>query len=111
MGSISRRIGSTTQIVTAGDASGDITSSVQDISAQRHLAVQVDWDGTPAGNLQLQVSNDGVSWFDQGSPVATGGAPGVAMITEQFAPWSKARLFFDWTSGAGTLNAFATVKE
>ena len=111
MGSIARKIGSTAQIVTDGDASGDVTSSVQDISAYRHLAVQADWDGDPVGDLQLQVSNDGVAWFDQGSPVATGGAAGVAMLTEQFAPWSRVRLFFDWTSGAGTLNAFATVKE
>ena len=111
MGSIAKRIGRTFQVITAGDTSGDLTSDVVDIAAYRHLSIQASWTGTTDGNLQLQVSNDGLSWFDQGTPVATGGAPGVAMITEQFAPWAKMRLFFDRTSGTGLMNAFATTKE
>ena len=111
MGSIAPRIHVATQIFDDGDMSGDITSTVLDLTAFRHLAIQAVWAGVPVGNLQLQVSNDGSTWTDQGSPVAGGGGAGSTMITEQFAPWAQARLFWDFTSGTGTLQAYAIIKE
>jgi hypothetical protein len=108
---IARKIDKQEQIVASGDMSGDITSSVVELAAYRNQAIQAVWTGSPVGNIQMEVSNDGTNWFVQGSPVAAGGSAGTAMFTVQFAPWAKSRLFFDFTSGTGVLNAFSIVKE
>ncbi len=106
-----RKIDVQAQIFTDGDMSGSIESTPVSLQAHRHLAIQAVWTGTPTGDLQLQVTVDGVTWFDQGSSVATGGGPGDTVFTEKDAPWLKARLAFVFTSGTGTLNAFSIIKE
>lgn len=99
------------QIFTAGDMSGSIQSTPVPLVAHRHLAVQAVWTGVPVGNLQLQVTVDGITWTDQGSPVAAGGGAGDAVFSETNAPWLQARLAYVFTSGTGVLNAFSITKE
>ena len=111
MGTIAPKIGREIQVVVDGDMGADVPSDPINLLAYNKIAIQAVWTGTPSGDLILEVSNNGTNWTAQGSPVATGGAPGDAMITEQFAPWTYARLFFDRSGGTGVLNAFATVKE
>ncbi len=108
---VARKIHTQQQIVTAGDMSANVVSSAFNILAYRSFSLHAEWAGSPAGNLQLQVSNDGSNWFDQGSPVAAGGAAGEEMFSEQFSPWAYARLDYDSTSGTGTLNVYAIAKE
>ncbi len=98
------------QIFTAGDMSGSIQSTPVLLAAHRHLAIQAVWTGEPFGDLQLQVTVNGVTWTDQGSSVAAGGAAGNAVFSE-VAPWEQARLAYVFASGTGVLNAFSITKE
>ncbi len=106
-----RKIDVQAQIFINGDMSGDIESAEVSLLAHRHLAIQAIWTGVPVGDLQLQVTVDGTTWFNQGSSVAAGGAAGDAVFTEKDAPWLKARLIWDFTSDTGVLNAFSIIKE
>lgn len=98
------------QIFTDGDMSGTIISLEVPLLAFRSLSVQAIWTGTPTGNLQLEVSNDGSTWAAEGSSVATGAAAGDSMFTATVAPWQRARLVFTFSAGTGVLNAFAIAK-
>ena len=99
------------QIFTAGDMSGSIQSTPVRLVAHTHLAIQAVWTGVPVGDLQLQVTVDGVTWTDQGSSVAAGGDAGDAVFSEANAPWAQARLAYVFVSGTGVLNAFSITKE
>lgn len=106
--------------------SADITSEVTIIQKLSMISYSVEWTGTaPVGNLYIQVSND-YSLFPDGEvnnpgtwnnvPVTvTGAIPisgnadnGFIDITEISA--YAMRLFYDATSGIGTMNAVATGK-
>jgi len=108
---VAPKIDNQEQIVTDGDMSGDVTSAVVEIAAYRHQAVQAVWTGTPAGNLQLEASNDGTDWTARGSPVAAGGAAGSHVFVETYAAWAKTRLKYTSSSSTGVLQAFSIVKE
>jgi hypothetical protein len=108
---VARKIHQQAQIVTDGDLSANLTSAAFNILAYRSFSLHAEWTGVPVGDFQLQVSNDGSNWFDQGSSVAAGGGADEAMFSEQFSPWAYARLDYTSTSGTGTLNVFALAKE
>ena len=93
------------KIVTSGDMSSNIASSVVDLSITNGYAIQAIWTGSPEGNLKLQISNDEINWTDIGeSVVATGGTAGSTMWLEPSAMYDKVRVVYEATSGSGTLN-------
>lgn len=111
------------QTVTSGDMSGDITSAVTNIQFLDNVGIQLNFAGTPTGNFFVQISADyeqdaqgnvvnAGNWISltlSPSPVASGSADNIYIdITQISAPWI--RVFYDRTSGTGTLNAFITAK-
>lgn len=106
-----KKISEQAQPITAGDMSGNLTSSVINLLAAKQFSIQGVWTGVPVGNLQLEVSNDETNWTDEGSPIATGGAAGDIVLPVTTAPWAFARLQYISTSGTGVLNVFSIIKQ
>lgn len=99
------------ELVVDGDMSGDVTSSATTLTGLNSVAYHCVWTGVPVGDLELQVSNDGSNWADAGvTHVATGGATGNAMVEHTTAA-KYSRIFFDSTSGTGTLQVHVTGKS
>ncbi len=112
------------QNITDGDMAGDITSEVTNIQNQDNIAIQANFTGVPVGTFSVQVSIDYAqdflgnvtnpgNWNDlllSSTPAATGASGSIYIdINQLSAPWI--RLFYDATSGTGTLNSFITAKR
>jgi hypothetical protein len=105
--------------ITAGDMSGNITSTVTD-----NVGVELSWTGTPTGTFSVEVSvsyeqdsqgnviNAG-SWNAltlNPTPVASGAAGSYYISLNQIeAPWI--RIKYTRTSGSGTLTSYIATKE
>jgi len=100
--------------ISAGDMSGDITGTVSDVLFTDNIGMQATWSGTaPVGELLVQGSNDGITYtdLDFGVPIAVTGTPGNLLININQFPYSKIRVYYDRTSGSGTLNVKLTSKQ
>lgn len=113
-------------IVSAGDMSGNVTSSVTEILFLDNVSIQINLlSGSPTGSFDVQVSND-FSRNPDGSVRNTGtwnslpltislaisaGSPSTlfADITETAA--SAVRLVYTRTSGTGSFNAILAGKS
>jgi hypothetical protein len=93
------------EYILNGNMSANITGDLIDIKQAYGISFQCSWVGTPTGNLQLQVSNDGVNWSNFGGTTATGGAAGSVALNHDALHFNFARLNFNFTGGAGTLQA------
>lgn len=104
--------------IVNGDMSGDLTSSVTNIEFIDNVGLQLNFSGSPVGIFSVQVSIDytqdsqGVvsnagNWISiplNPIPAATGSANNIYIDLNQLsAPW--VRVFYDFTSGTGTLNS------
>lgn len=91
--------------VAAGDMSADITQSPSTFVGEvEHVAVHAVWTGTsPVGNLIVQGSNDNTN-FTQISTDAVSGNSGSIMKNMPSVGYVFLRVFYDVTSGTGTLN-------
>jgi hypothetical protein len=111
------------QLITSGDMSADVTSSVTNIQYLDNIGIQLNFTGTPIGVFRVQVSADydqtaegqvlnAGNWINMAltpTPTASGSADQIYIdILPTSAPWI--RVFYDSTSGAGTLNGFITAK-
>ena len=99
-----------TQAINSQAMTGNITSSVIDISEVRGYAVHFIWTGTPTGDVVVEGSNDG-SNFSQISTAATGGAAGQSLSNQADANYKYVRVKYTFTSGTGTLNAYVSGKQ
>jgi hypothetical protein len=99
----------------------DLTSDVLDLGAHRHLPLQMESaSGTREGLLYIQRSSDGTTYYNVPIVNAMTGIPAAALtVTASTDFYEDAeietsarylRLFFDRTSGTGTLNVWATIK-
>jgi hypothetical protein len=88
----------------------DRTSSSKEVSEVGGFAVHFVWSGSPVGNLILQGSNDNVN-FVAVQTQAVGGSAGQWLINIERQHYKYARLFYEFTSGSGTLNARMTAKN
>lgn len=99
-------------IITSGDMSGDLTSTVSNIQYMDNIGIQLVWTGTPTGDFTVDVSVDQVTWTSltlSPSPAATGAADNIYIDVNQIsAPYI--RVTYTATSGSGTLNAKITGK-
>lgn len=99
-------------IVSNGDMSADITSSVIEIKEARSYCIQTVYSGTPTGTLKVQGSNDNTNWSDvSGLSVSLSGSSGSSLLSDAAPAYAYVRLFYDATSGSGTLNAILNAKR
>jgi len=92
------------KILTNGNMSGNLTSSVQDLSITNGFSVYAKWTGSPVGIIKLQISVDGINFVDySGSQTAVNGA-GDALWEITTAFYNKIQVVYTFTSGSGTLN-------
>lgn len=110
-------------IITDGDMSSSITSSVVEIMYQDNIAIQLDWDGTPTGSFEFQISNNHRedilgNVVEEGTWVtlpldpaitASGSADNALVDLNQLGA-AYVRVVYTAVSGSGTLNAVLTAK-
>lgn len=103
-------IGSTSSV--SGSMSADITSIATCIKNMDSAGYQINWTGDAIGPLILQVSLDGETFSDlpNFAIISPNGADGGTYVdlTQVSAFW--VRLFFDRTSGTGTMAALVAGK-
>ncbi len=111
------------KIANAVSMAADITSTVTNIQFMDNIGIQMNFTGDAVGPFYVQISADyqqnaqGVvtnagNWVNlvlDPIPAATGTGGSIYIdMTQLSAPWI--RLFYDRTSGTGTLNAFIVGK-
>lgn len=97
-------------VITNGDMSADITSDIVDLSKEILAGCQAVFTGSPVGVINLQCSNDRLTWTDiADSSVNVNGASNVYWNVKNIS-FPHLRIFYDFTSGTGTLNAIITPK-
>jgi hypothetical protein len=102
-----------THPVVAQSMASSFSSPSIDTFVYRRSSVQAVWTGTPTGTLKLQLSDDptATAWTDfSGSATAVSGAADSFEWSFDNAV-SFVRVVYTATSGAGTLDVYATQKE
>lgn len=111
------------ELITAGNMAGNLTSAATNIEFLDNIAIQLNFTGTPTGTFQVQVSVD-YAQDAQGNitnaghwvpvllpqtPTAAGAAGQIIIDLNQLAsPW--VRVFYSFTSGTGSLDAWISAK-
>lgn len=99
------------KFVTDASMGADVTSAPIVVSAKSGYAVQAVYTGSPVGTLTLEGSVDGSNWQTiDGSSTAISSASNT-LYNVSYSQYSYFRLFFDYTSGSGVLNAFHNLKD
>ena len=100
----------THHIIVDGNLGADITSDEIKSENLDKLNVFVSWTGSsPVGSLIVQGSVDGSTWSDIGvtEPTITGASgSGFVICDSSKVCWKRMRLFWDFTSGTGTVQAW-----
>lgn len=96
----------TDQAMTATASSSSII-----LAGKKGYAIHAVYTGSPVGNLWVEASNNGSTWeVVTGTVTAVSGASST-LFNLSDAQYEMARLKYSFTSGSGTLNAFASEKE
>jgi len=92
------------KIVTNGDMSTDVESTVTDMSKTNGYSVYAKWTGSPVGTIKLKASLDDINFVDiTGSETAVNSTGEVLWeVTSAF--YDKLKVVYTSTSGTGTLN-------
>lgn len=101
-------------IISSGDMSGNLTSSVTNVQYLDFVCIEAVITGTSTGSLDVQVSNDQTNWVSlplDPPPTITSGSPNPIMIqiTQEVAPYI--RVVYTASSGTGTLNVTLTARQ
>lgn len=111
----------TTRLVESGDMSADITATIN-LKAARHVHLQFASaaTGSRAGAIYVQTSSDNSAWTSKvlinsstGATSASIAVTTLTAVTDTVDVETDAqylRVFWDVTSGTGTLDCWATVK-
>jgi hypothetical protein len=100
------------KLVDAVSMGADVTSASVDVKYSDNIGVQLVFTGTPTGNFYVQGTIDGDTWtaLDFGTiPTATG-ADGDHLLNMNNLPYQKIRIFYDRTSGSGSLTVWVMAK-
>ena len=93
------------KLMTDGDMSDDLTSDAQSLEQIYMCCIQAVWTGaTAAGSLYLQITNDGTNWTTYSGSTTTVAGAGNFAWNLMTTPFKSIRVFYDATSGTGTLN-------
>lgn len=97
--------------VSAVSMAADITSEEIGLSNAIGYCVQAQWTGTPTGVLKLQANMNGLDWVDiPDTSINLSGATGSQIWNVDAAYYESVRLFYDFTSGTGTLTSTISIK-
>lgn len=110
-----------TLLVDGGAMTADITSDYLDIRFNYGVALQAVWSGTsPVGNLIVQgtcrdISQDpagtSLNWTNLGgTTIAVSGNSGSILYNLEGLFFTAVRVFYDFTSGTGSLDVTANIK-
>ena len=111
----------TTKIIAAGDMSADITADIN-LKAARHVHLQFSSaaSGSRAGVIYIQESSDASAWTSKALINTATGASSASIAVVTLTAVSDTvdveteaqylRVFWDVTSGTGSLDCWATVK-
>ena len=91
-------------IVTNGDMTGNITSSVIDLSQTDGYAIFAQWTGTPVGTIKIQVSVDGTNFVDLANSQMNVSGAGNVMWEVITAMYDKVQVVYTAGSSTGTLD-------
>lgn len=91
------------KIVTDGDMSSNITSSIVDLSRTDGFAIVASISGSPVGTFHVEFANEDVYVVDPDSVVAVSGIDKIA-YEKQICAFDKVRCVYTATSGSGVLN-------
>ena len=97
------------KLIVDGDMSGDVSATAK-IMGIDHLAVQLVYDGDPVGDIFVEVSNDGETFFTGIAIPGPIGAPG-SDFKELETAAAFLRFRYVSESGAGTLNVHVVGKS
>jgi hypothetical protein len=101
------------RLVNAESMGADVTSSSFDITYTDNIGIQLIFTGTPTGNFYVQGTIDESNWsnlsFDA-TPTAAG-AGDTHLLNISLAPYKKLRVFYDRTSGTGSLTVYVMAKS
>lgn len=100
-------------MLDAADASTDQTSPIVDVINQDQASIRVSWTGSPVGELFVQVRNGDLQpWYDldMGAPIAIDGTETNHQLVFNQMPFTGLRVFYDRTSGTGTITAVISSK-
>lgn len=98
------------KIIDSALMTADIFSEVIDARPIYTLGLYAKWTGTPTGSLRFEGSANGVDWFTLVTATTLSGAAGEAALSLDGTPWLYVRVFYDFTSGTGTLNVWLNSK-
>lgn len=99
------------KMVDAGDMSSDVTSEVVNVEYMDNVGIQAVYSGSPVGDLKIEVSQDETNWDELTSVTVNISAAGSSTINLNQVPFAYIRVFYDSTSGSGSLTVTLTAKE
>jgi hypothetical protein len=102
------------QFIVGGSMGADYTSEGVDVSLVDDVSIQLNFAGTaPTGNFYVQASLDNVVYTalelvdEEGAPwVPAAAGDGTILINLSPIPFPYLKVFFDRTSGTGTLEGY-----
>lgn len=105
-------------LVDAASMGADITSDPFDVTYSDNVGIQLVFIGTPTGVFEVQGSIDyndtretgNWSALDFGTAPAASGAADVHLLNINNVPYKKLRVFYDRTSGTGSLSVTIMAK-
>lgn len=92
------------KIVTDGNMSSNITSSMVDLSKTDGYSVYAKWTGSPVGVIELRASLDGINFVPISGSATNVNSAGDALWEITTAFYDKIIVVYTATSGTGTLN-------
>ena len=106
----SKRVIDSANFVSGESAGADFTSVPVNILHVDRVALELVWTGTPTGIVEVQVSNTGTNWTAVDSTITPAGSADFGFVEIETSA-KFVRVFFDYTSGSGTLSAHLTAKS
>lgn len=96
----------TKTIISAGDVSGNLTSSELNLEVNFGVFVHAILTGSPSGDISLQASTDHINWVEI-DKVTISGAQHYINKDAIYAPYIRV---YKAAGGTGTLTVKATIK-
>lgn len=99
------------KLLEDGDMAATITTDSVSLAEKTQYALHAVFTGSPVGTLTVETSIDGTTYDTLADSSTAVSAAGSQMFNIIAAGYLWARLKYTRTSGTGTLNVFASVKE